>query len=135
VSASKTMVAAATPEQIDQVAGILSGASNPIIITEHAGRTDDDRDALIRIAESLSAPVFEFWMPAYHNFPRSHPLYGAGPVEPVLGEGRQAARTPTKGPVSVPRRIRTGRRAVNPCLHPCFLRCCPREHPTEGITS
>src|ERR1700754_1041218 len=77
---------AATLEQIDLVAGILAGASNPIIITEHAGRTDDDRDALVRIAESLSAPVFEFWMPAYHNFPRSHPLYGAGPVEPVLSE-------------------------------------------------
>jgi hypothetical protein len=37
-------------------------------------------------AEALSAPVFEFMQPAYHNFPRTHPLYGAGPVEAVLGE-------------------------------------------------
>ena len=77
---------AATTGQIDRVAQILSGATNPIIITEHGGRTDDERDALIRIAEALSAPVFEFAFPAYRNFPRSHPLYGAGPVEPVPGE-------------------------------------------------
>lgn len=76
----------ATPEQIDEVSEILSDAATPIIITEHGGRTDEERDALVRIAESLSAPVFEFMMPSYHNFPRSHPLYGAGPVEPVLGE-------------------------------------------------
>src|SRR5262249_40545282 len=61
----------ATPEHIDRVAQILAGAANPIIITEHGGRTDDDRDVLVSIAEALSAPVFEFWIPAYHNFPRS----------------------------------------------------------------
>lgn len=76
----------AVPQQIDQAAQILADASTPLIITEHGGRTDDERDALITIAESLSAPVFEFMMPCYHNFPRSHPLYAAGPVEPVLGE-------------------------------------------------
>lgn len=76
----------ATPEHIDRVAEILVGATNPVIITEHGGRTDADRNALKEIAEALSAPVFEFWNPAYHNFPRSHPLYGAGPVEAVLGE-------------------------------------------------
>lgn len=76
----------AAPAQIEEVAGILSGAENPLIITEHGGRTDEERAALIAIAEALSAPVFEFMIPAYHNFPRSHPLYGAGPVEAVLGE-------------------------------------------------
>ena len=79
---------AATAEQIDEVALVLAAADSPLIIVEHGGRTDQDRDALVRIAEALSAPVFvfEFVMPAYHNFPRTHPLYGAGPVEPVLGE-------------------------------------------------
>jgi len=88
----------ATPEHIDQVARILAGAANPIIITEHGGRTDDDRDALISIAEGLSAPVFEFWIPAYHNFPRSHPLYGAGPVEAVLGEADAVLLAGCNGP-------------------------------------
>ncbi|ART70043.1 hypothetical protein BTO20_16975 [Mycobacterium dioxanotrophicus] len=76
----------ATPQHIDRVAQILSGATYPIIITEHGGRTDDDRAALLRIAEALAAPVFEFWMPAYHNFPRTHPLYRAGSPDKVLGE-------------------------------------------------
>ena len=76
----------ATPAQIEEVAGILSGADNPLIITEHGGRTDNERAALVAIAEALSAPVFEFIIPAYHNFPRAHPLYGAGPVEAVLGD-------------------------------------------------
>ena len=76
----------AAPEQIDQAAQLLAGAQCPLIITEHGGRTEVERDALVRIAEALPAPVFEFMMPAYHNFPRCHPLYGAGPVETVLGE-------------------------------------------------
>lgn len=76
----------APPAQIDEVARILSDAANPVIITEHGGRTDQERGALVAIAECLSAPVFEFMMPAYHNFPRAHPLYGAGPVEEVIGE-------------------------------------------------
>ena len=73
-------------EQIDGVAKVLADAANPIIITEHGGRTDAERKSLVKISEALSAPVFEFMQPAYHNFPRTHPLYGAGPVEAVLGE-------------------------------------------------
>ena len=88
----------ATPEQIDQVAQILAGAANPIIITEHGGRTDAERAALVGIAEALCAPVFEFWNPAYHNFPRSHPLYGAGPVEAVLGEADAILLAGCNGP-------------------------------------
>ena len=68
----------ATPQQIDQVAQILASAANPIIITEHGGRTDAERAALVGIAEALCAPVFEFWNPAYHNFPRSHPPVRGG---------------------------------------------------------
>ena len=74
------------PAQIEEVAVIMSNADNPLIITEHGGRSDEERAALVAIAEALSAPVFEFMMPAYHNFPRTHPLYGAGPVEAVLGD-------------------------------------------------
>ncbi|MFN8072144.1 MAG: thiamine pyrophosphate-binding protein [Mycobacterium sp.] len=72
--------------QVEEAARILSGATNPVIVTEHGGRNDQERAALVSIAESLSAPVFEFMMPAYHNFPRSHPLYGAGPVEDILAD-------------------------------------------------
>ncbi|OBJ11100.1 hypothetical protein A5625_09850 [Mycobacterium sp. 1465703.0] len=88
----------AAPKQIDQVARILASAANPIIVTEHGGRTGNERDALVSIAEALSAPVFEFWNPAYHNFPRSHPLYGAGPVEAVLGEADAVLLAGCNGP-------------------------------------
>lgn len=89
---------AATPAHIDRVAQILADAANPIVITEHGGRTHDARNALISIAESLTAPVFEFWNPAYHNFPRSHPLYGAGSVEAVLGEADAVLLAGCNGP-------------------------------------
>ncbi|HKO17966.1 MAG TPA: thiamine pyrophosphate-dependent enzyme [Acidobacteriaceae bacterium] len=95
--ASPTPVVA-PPTQICEVAEILAAAANPIIITEHGGRTDKARDSLITVAEALSAPVFEFWNPAYHNFPRSHPLYGAGPVEAVLGEADTILLAGCNGP-------------------------------------
>ena len=99
----------ATPDHIDRMAQILASATNPIIVTEHGGRTDADRDALIRIAEALSAPVFEVWMPAYHNFPRSHPLYGLGPVEQVLGEADAILVAGSNGPWHPPHaRLRPG---------------------------
>lgn len=73
-------------DQIHRVAQILATSTRPVVITEHGGRTHEERDTLVRIAEALCAPVFEFMMPAFHNFPRSHPLYRLGPVEPVLSE-------------------------------------------------
>lgn len=95
----------ATTQQIDRVADILVGATNPIIITEHGGRTDDERRALVSIAETVAAPVFEFWNPAYHNFPRSHPLYGAGPVEAVLGDADAILLAGCNGPWHPPHTV------------------------------
>ena len=50
-------------------------------MTEHAARTTEDQAALVTIAECVGAPVFEYWMPLYANFPRSHPLYATDPIE------------------------------------------------------
>lgn len=74
----------ATPEQLDEIAALLAGSDEPIIITDHGGRTEVERASLIGLAEALAAPVFEFMLPAYHNVPRTHPLAMLGPVEPVL---------------------------------------------------
>ncbi|MEM1235221.1 MAG: thiamine pyrophosphate-binding protein, partial [Pseudomonadota bacterium] len=76
----------APAREIEAVAQLLSGAENPVITTEYGGRTSEQQAALVTIAERLGAPVFEFMMPAFHNFPRSHPLYGAGPFEEVVPE-------------------------------------------------
>src|SRR5262249_17822453 len=74
----------APPAQPDDIADLLPRSPEPIIITEHGGRTEEEAAALISLAEALAAPIFEFIMPAYHNAPRGHPLVMPGPVEPVL---------------------------------------------------
>jgi acetolactate synthase I/II/III large subunit len=75
----------APPAQLDEVAALLARSAEPIIITEHGGRTEGEAAALLGLAEALAAPIFEFIMPAYHNVPRGHPLVMPGTVEPVLG--------------------------------------------------
>ena len=70
---------------------------NPII-TEHGGRTDAERAALGRDRRGALRAGFRFWNSAYHNFPRSHPLYGAGPVEAVLGDADAILLAGCNGP-------------------------------------
>jgi acetolactate synthase-1/2/3 large subunit len=74
----------AAPAQLDEVAALLARSAEPILITEHGGRTEGEAAALLGVAEALAAPIFEFIMPAYHNAPRGHPLVMPGTVEPVL---------------------------------------------------
>lgn len=76
----------ASANTLRKAADLLCHAENPVIITEYAGRAPESMDALISLAEVLAAPVFEWWMPAYQNFPRHHPLCGRGGVETVLPE-------------------------------------------------
>jgi len=76
----------APAEQLRQIAELLTQSHNPLIITEHAARTPAEVDTLVKLAELIAAPVFEFWMPSFQNFPRAHPLHGSGPVEAVLPE-------------------------------------------------
>jgi len=68
------------PEVSDQalaeMATVLNGAKSPVIITEEAGRDPAAVEALVALAETLGAPVFEAWQPYYANFPHHHPLYG-----------------------------------------------------------
>ncbi len=73
-------------DQLDEIAALLARSTEPIIITEHGGRTEVESAALLGLAEALAAPIFEFMMPAYHNVPRSHSLVMPGTVEPVLGQ-------------------------------------------------
>jgi acetolactate synthase I/II/III large subunit len=81
-----TTTLVAPPAEIEILADMLAGAENPIIRTGYAGRMPEAREALIVIAEKLGAPVYEFFMPNHHNFPRSHPLHGVGDIEEVIGE-------------------------------------------------
>ncbi len=73
-------------EELRAIADLLAAAENPVITTEFAGRTAEQQRALVTIAERLGAPVYEFIMPTFHNFPRSHPLSARGSFEEVIGE-------------------------------------------------
>src|SRR5262249_31592562 len=57
----------ASHDQLDEIATLLVGADEPVIVTDHGGRTEAERAALVGLAEALAAPVFEFMLPSYHN--------------------------------------------------------------------
>jgi acetolactate synthase-1/2/3 large subunit len=73
----------ANSEGIKQVARALAAASRPVIVTEELGRNPRAADALVALAEALSAPVLDGWHADYVNFPREHPLYAGVAVEPL----------------------------------------------------
>jgi acetolactate synthase-1/2/3 large subunit len=75
-SAAAARAATAPAAAIDELAGVLIEARNPVIVTEDAGRRVRAVEHLVALAESLGAPVVEGWHPGYVNFPRTHPLYG-----------------------------------------------------------
>lgn len=64
------------PGGIEELAGLLAEAKNPIIITEESGRTFACVKRLVEIAELLGAAVVETRSTSYLNFPRNHPLHG-----------------------------------------------------------
>jgi acetolactate synthase-1/2/3 large subunit len=63
------------PADIDDAAQLLAGARNPIIITKAAGRDPLAVAALVTLAETLGAPVFQDHGHNYMNFPGDHPLH------------------------------------------------------------
>lgn len=75
-SASYAHAPAADSHAIDELARVLTQASNPVIVTEQVGRSVRAVEHLVALAELLGAPVVEGWQPVYVNFPRTHPLYG-----------------------------------------------------------
>ena len=68
-------------DSLREIATLLMQSQAPLIVAEHAARTSEDQAALVAIAECIGAPVFEYWMPLYANFPRAHPLYATDPIE------------------------------------------------------
>lgn len=71
---------------IEELAGMLAGAKNPVIVTEDSGRTVKSVECLVAIAELLGAPVVETRSTGALNFPRTHPLHsGYDPKEYLAG--------------------------------------------------
>ncbi|HEY7654674.1 MAG TPA: thiamine pyrophosphate-requiring protein [Methylomirabilota bacterium] len=85
---ARAVVPAATlpdPDAIREAAVILATARNPIIVTKALGRDPAAVPVLVRLAETLGAPVFDQFH-TYVNFPQDHALHGGFEAAPHLGE-------------------------------------------------
>jgi acetolactate synthase I/II/III large subunit len=71
--------------EIEAVAAKLADATNPVILTESAGRDPEAFRALVALAELLAIPVIEPQSAVCANFPKDHPLYVGNDVAPASG--------------------------------------------------
>ncbi len=76
----------ADPAAIEELAALLAGAKNPLIITEEAGRDPSVVEKLVELAELLGAGVVESRASSYINFPRTHPLHAGFEPQEFLQE-------------------------------------------------
>jgi thiamine pyrophosphate-dependent acetolactate synthase large subunit-like protein len=60
---------------IEELAALLAGARNPVIVAEDAGRTEKSVACLVEIAELLGCAVVETRSTGSINFPRTHRLH------------------------------------------------------------
>jgi acetolactate synthase I/II/III large subunit len=78
--------ATADQKGIEELANLLAGAKNPVIVAEDSGRTEKSVHCLVEIAELLGCAVCETRSTGSLNFPRNHPLHsGYNPKEAVGG--------------------------------------------------
>jgi len=76
----------ADPAAVEDLAALLTGAKNPLIITEEAGRDPAVVEKLVELAELLGAGVVESRASSYVNFPRTHPLHAGFEPQEFLQE-------------------------------------------------
>jgi len=78
--------ATADPKGIEELARLLAGAKNPVIVVEDAGRTEKSVHCLVEIAELLGCAVCETRSTGSLNFPRTHALHsGYDPKKALAG--------------------------------------------------
>lgn len=70
--------------EIERVARLLVEATNPLIITEAAGRSPEGFKALAALAEAAAIPVVETPSSLCCNFPKDHPLHGGPSLAPYF---------------------------------------------------
>ncbi|WP_405836144.1 thiamine pyrophosphate-dependent enzyme [Streptomyces sp. NBC_01518] len=75
-----------SPEEVDPVAQLIREASNPVIVTETAGREAGGFEALVAFAEAWNIPVVEPDSAVCGNFPRTHPLHAGSDIGPWMDE-------------------------------------------------
>jgi thiamine pyrophosphate-dependent acetolactate synthase large subunit-like protein len=102
-------LATADPKGIEDLANLLAGAANPVIVAEDAGKTVKSVNLLVEIAELLGCPVVESRSTGVINIPRTHPLHSGYDVTggvkgadviflcAVIAPWHPASITPAKG--------------------------------------
>lgn len=75
-------VITAPPGDLAELAERLAAAERPVILADFAGRSRAGYEALIRLAETLAAPVVD--LGSRHNFPSDNPLDGTGQHRELL---------------------------------------------------
>ena len=75
-----------SPEEVDPVAQLIREATDPVIVTETAGREAGGFEALLAFAEAWNIPVVEPDSAVCGNFPRTHPLHSGGDIGPWMDE-------------------------------------------------
>jgi len=73
-------------EGVEQLAEMLAGAKNPVIICEDAGHSARVVERLVELAELLGAGVVESRASGRINFPRHHALHGGFDPQDCLEE-------------------------------------------------
>ena len=71
---------------VEQVARLLSGSTNPVIVAERSGGDLEAYQNLVALAEALSIPVVEASGPIYANFPKQHPLHLGYSLQPFMDQ-------------------------------------------------
>ncbi|MEV6539453.1 thiamine pyrophosphate-dependent enzyme [Streptomyces sp. NPDC051665] len=75
-----------SPEEVEPVAQLIREATNPVIVTETAGREAGGFEALVAFAEAWNIPVVEPDSAVCGNFPRTHPLHAGSDIGPWMDE-------------------------------------------------
>lgn len=88
----------AMTSDIERVAGLLSKAKNPVIVTDSVGREPDAFRALVELADLMAVPVVEGRVTAYANFPKDHPMYLGMDAERFVKETDLALLVKSRAP-------------------------------------
>jgi len=71
-AASVPTAMAPDPKAVEQAAEMLIQAKRPVILAEYAGRNSEGFSSLVKLAETVAAPVYD--LHTRLNFPSCHPL-------------------------------------------------------------
>lgn len=72
-------------ELINKLSAMLISSTNPLIITESAGKEPAGFNNLVELSNLLAIPVIES-SPTYSNFPKSHPMHLGFNPSPLIDE-------------------------------------------------